>query len=396
MSNYCKLIMIAVNENPKNNQAAQSNKYYEMIDDDSGIIKVKYGRVESTETNITKPLNQWNTLIKSKIKKGYTNVTGLVSNSEKTSKVTLVSLKEQAVERFLKLMQDYTNKLVSSTYSVKATNVTLRQIEKAQEYIDRLKNDQSNWATVNENLLALYTVIPRKMGKVQDYLFPQIKIEDILEQEQDNLDAISSQVKQLVIQDDIVGQETNILSELGIENMSEITAEQAADLKYLLNQIRTHTVKSIFKLNKKNEDSKFGEYINGTKNKDTRILIHGTKCASVIPILEQGLKIRPSGSFQFSGKVYGDGSYFSEVVQKSLGYTGYSLDKILLVYEVHTGEPFKYSGWYSGNSFPLNYLELRKRGFNSTYVSAGNGLLNSEIISYNEDQCRIKYIIHLQ
>ena len=132
------------------------------------------------------------------------------------------------------------------------------------------------------------------------------------------------------------------------------------------------------------------------KNKETRYLIHGTRCTSVIPIIEQGLKIRPSGNFQFSGKAYGNGNYFSEVVDKSLGYTGYDNDKVLLVYEVHTGNPFVYQGWYRGNSFTLSYPELSKRGYDSTHVNAGNGLLNSEIIAYKEEQCRLKHIIWLQ
>jgi poly [ADP-ribose] polymerase len=155
-------------------------------------------------------------------------------------------------------------------------------------------------------------------------------------------------------------------------------------------------VEAIFELSKPEENQIFDGWVNKQSNKQTRTLIHGTRCSSVLSILKQGLKIRPSGNFQFSGKVYGNGNYFSEVVQKSLGYTGYDNDKILLVYEVHTGNPFVYDGWYRGNSFDLNYKELQKRGFDSTYVKAGNGLLNSEIIAYNEEQCRVKYIIWLK
>ena len=140
----------------------------------------------------------------------------------------------------------------------------------------------------------------------------------------------------------------------------------------------------------------FEDWMKDQKDKKTRILIHGTRCSSVIPILDIGLKIRPKGNFQFSGKAYGDGNYFSETVDKSLGYTGWEKDKILLVYEVHTGNPYEYDGWYRGNPFTLSYSELKKRGYDSTFVKAGNGLLNSEIIAYKEQQNRIKYILWLQ
>jgi len=109
--------------------------------------------------------------------------------------------------------------------------------------------------------------------------------------------------------------------------------------------------------------------------------------------MEQGLKIRPSGNFTYSGKVYGNGNYFSEVATKSLNYTGSDSDKVLLIYEVITGKPFVYNGWYKGNSFELTYEELKKRGFDSTYVTAGNGLLNSEIIVYKENMQKLRYIL---
>ena len=83
-------------------------------------------------------------------------------------------------------------------------------------------------------------------------------------------------------------------------------------------------------------------------------------------------------------------------MQKSLNYTGGDSDKVILVYEVHTGNPFTYDGWFRGNSFNLNYKELSSRGYDSTYVKAGHGLMNSEIIAYKEEQCRIKYIIWLK
>ena len=92
---------------------------------------------------------------------------------------------------------------------------------------------------------------------------------------------------------------------------------------------------------------------------------------------------------------------FEEIKGKHIGlpgYTGGTRDRILLVYEVHVGNPFVYEGWFVKDkiSFELNEKNLRNRNFDSTYVKAGNGLLNSEIIAYREEQCSPKYIIHLK
>lgn len=399
MSKYCKLVMVT---------EANNNKFY-IMEEKSGVIHIEYGRVDSTSTKLTKPLSQWNSIYKEKTKKGYKDVTDLVTEKVVETEETddtevLAKLDEAKVNAFLDLMQKYTDGLVKNTYSVTYKSVTVEQVKKAQAILDEFdKIDKKDEKLVNEKLIELYTVIPRKMGKVQYHLLPALDLDKALEKEQDNIDAMSAKV-QMYDQEKANAKKNKtkkekpkqtLLDVLGLSNMTETKSN--SEIQYLIDQVGGRTkVEAIFALSKPEEDKIFGDWMDKQNNKQTRTLIHGTRCSSVLSILKQGLKIRPSGNFQFSGKVYGNGNYFSEVVSKSLNYTGYDNDKILLVYEVHTGNPFVYDGWYRGNSFDLNYKELQKRGFDSTYVKAGNGLLNSEIIAYNEEQCRVKYIIWLK
>lgn len=405
MGRYAKLIMVTGENN---------NKFYTLTES-AGHIDVEYGRVDSTSVKIIKPLNEWDKIIKSKIKKGYKDVTHLVSviDDTKTDDVPkiLVDIDDKAVARFMSIMKAYTDGLVSSTYSIKATSVTQTQIDEAQKIINDLQliDAVKNETDFNTKLIELYMIIPRYMGHVKDYLIPKIDPVTSLQQEQDNLDAMASQVSMLHHDDEIVDEvvtknEQSLLDVLGI-TMKESTVN--ADTQYLIDQIKKGDgnygysrnnvkVEAIFEVNKVSENKTFERWLSTRKDKSTRMLIHGTRNTSVIPILEQGLKIRPIGNYQFSGKAYGDGNYFSEHVQKSLGYVGNDNDKVLLVYEVHTGNPYVYDGWYRGNNFKLTYNELNKRDFDSTYVKAGNGLLNSEIIAYKEEQSRIKYIIYLK
>lgn len=396
MSNekYAKLIMVTT---------ANNNKFYEMTWGGGSHFTVKYGRVESSSTTVTYPYSMWNTKYNEKVNKGYKDVTDLVSvkvTKDPVVKENLVDIKEKLVNEFMALMKAYTDKLVSTTYSVKAEAVSQKQIDEAQKIINKLnKIDVKKVTEVNDALVELYTIIPRRMGNVNDYILPNINLDKTLVNEQDNLDAMASQVS--LIKPKTTKQakaeaktSQTLLDKLGI-TMAE--AKVYKDLDYLLKQSHGKKVKAIFEVNKPQEDKVFNDWLSKQKNKSTRILIHGTRCTSVIPILEVGLKIRPTGgNFQFSGKAYGDGNYFSEHMQKSLGYTGYDSDRVILVYEVHTGNPFVYDGWFRGNSFPLNYNELQKRGFDSTFVKAGHGLLNSEIIAYKEQQNRIKYIIWMK
>jgi poly [ADP-ribose] polymerase len=382
---------------------ANNNKYYEMVYNGGNTFTVNYGRVDSTKITETKPIGKWDSIYKEKTRKGYKDVSDMVSTKVEVKKddTDIVEVKQTSLtlsDKFLNLMKSYTDNLVKKTYSVKFENVTELQVETAQKLIDKLtKINRKDTQLINDTLLELYTIIPRYMGKVQQHLLPNIDLDKTFVQEQDNLDAMASQVKMYKEKPSKTKkakkEAKTLMDILGIK-MKEVS--NVKELEYLIKQCSERKIESVFKVEKSVEDEIFENWMSKQKNKETRYLIHGTRCTSVIPILEQGLKIRPTGNFQFSGKAYGDGNYFSEVVNKSLGYTGYDNDKILLVYEVHTGNPFVYEGWYRGNSFTLNYTELSKRGFDSTHVNAGNGLLNSEIIVYNEEQCSIKYIIWLK
>ena len=391
---YVKLIMVS---------AENRNKYYEMTwDGVSPSFSVKYGRLESTATTGSYPISQWNTKYNEKVKKGYKDVTEYVAVTVTTQAPTtqdLDKITDQIVDKFMSLMKKYTDGLVSKTYSVKAVAVTQKQVDDAQKLLNELSTmTKKSQKEINDKLIELYMIIPRYMGHVSHHLLPSINLDKTLVQEQDNLDAMASQVAMIATTTKPKKkkvEKNTILDVLGIK-MKE--AKPGKDVKYLIDQISStgRRVESFFEVDKPSENKRFEDWLSKQNDKSTRILIHGTRCTSVIPILEQGLKIRPAGNFQFSGKVYGDGNYFSEVVNKSLGYVGHDNDKILLVYEVHTGNPFVYDGWYRGNSFTLNYKNLKERGFDSTYVKAGHGLLNTEIIAYKEEQCRIKYIIWLK
>lgn len=391
---YVKLIMV-----DENNR----NKFYEMTWDGGSNFTVKYGRVESTTQTVTYPYSKWSSKYNEKIRKGYKDVTDLVSvkvEEKKQEKETFAAIKDRLVNEFLNLMKSYTDKLVKATYSVKAEAVSQKQVDEAQKLIDEINAmDAKLVSSINQKLTELYMVIPRYMGHVRNYLLPNIKLDKHMQQEQDNLDAMAAQVSMIKpkTKKELTAEKKKaqtLLDKLGITNMKECSGVPK-EVEYLVKQNHGRKVNAIFELEKPAEDAIFENWMKKQKNKSTRILIHGTRCTSVIPILEIGLKIRPTGNFQFSGKAYGDGNYFSEHMHKSLNYTGYDADKVILVYEVHTGNPFTYDGWFRGNSFPLNYKELSKRGYDSTYVKAGNGLMNSEIIAYNEEQARIKFIIWL-
>jgi len=188
-SQYAKLVMVTEENN---------NKYYEMIYEGGSSFTINYGRIDLTKTTLTKPYGKWNSIYNEKVKKGYKDVTHLVSvevtENKTKSDSSLKKLDDDFVERFLTLMKNYTDKLVTKTYSVKFDKVSKAQLDKAQSIINDLvelsKATKIDEKAINKNLIELYSSIPRHMKKVQHHLLPSIDLAKSLEQEQDNLDAI--------------------------------------------------------------------------------------------------------------------------------------------------------------------------------------------------------------
>lgn len=387
MGQFAKLVMVTADNN---------NKYYEMTENGSGGFDVKYGRIQSTAQTAHYSMSQWHSKYREKVNKGYKDVTHTVAvieevvNDSKEDKVELAKIEDAKVQTFLELMNQYTKGLVSKTYTVKAQSVTQKQVDNAQKFIDELMLiPEKDVTSVNSKLLELYMEIPRKMGNVRDYLLPNIDIKSTLQQEQDNLDAMAAQVKMLkpkkVEKKDStkVKKETKtFLDLLGIESIKQINGSK--EIEYLTRQVTGKDLEAIFEVDKSAEKDRFDKWLAQQDNKTTKHIYHGTKCTSVIPILQQGLKIRPTGNFQFSGKAYGNGNYFSEQFSTSIGYTDgqrRGQDAVMLIYEVHTGKESK-------SSFN-DYNACKRAG----YDSFEGGWLR---VAYNENQTKIKYILWLK
>ena len=97
---------------------ANNNKFY-IMEEKAGVIQIEYGRVDSTSTKLTNPLSQWNSIYKEKTKKGYKDVTDLVTEKvvetdELDDTEVLSKIDEAKVNAFLDLMQKYTDGLVKN------------------------------------------------------------------------------------------------------------------------------------------------------------------------------------------------------------------------------------------------------------------------------------------
>jgi len=129
----------------------------------------------------------------------------------------------------------------------------------------------------------------------------------------------------------------------------------------------------------------------GATLQDIRELWHGTKASNLLSILKGGLIIPPSSSGHVTGRMYGDGLYFSCVSTKALNYAtnfwggGGRTDRtFMFLAQVAMGNYYLAgSGW---GSYP-------KRGYQSTWAKGGrSGVINDEMIVYRTDQANLIYL----
>lgn len=134
----------------------------------------------------------------------------------------------------------------------------------------------------------------------------------------------------------------------------------------------------------------------GAKLPNIQMLWHGTRVFNVLSILKSGLFCPPkSGSFQVTGRMFGDGIYGSDQSTKALNYArGYwdrgATDKNCFMFLVD----FAMGKHYTPRS---SYESLPKAGYDSTFAEANkSGVMNNEMIVYRNSQVNIRYLIEFE
>jgi poly [ADP-ribose] polymerase 2/3/4 len=400
------------------------NKFYDMVENPDGSITSTWGRVDVTSTVTHYPVGKkkWETLLKSKLKKGYVDVTEL--RAVETTKTDFSIIGIPAIAAIVKELQAYANKSVQQNYTISSEAVTPQMIISAQTILDDLIPlliVGRNTSSINDKLLELYRVIPRKMKKVQYHLVdaqnPRMKemqvdkitpknlveIQRLISTEQDTLDVMGGQVHVATAQKkhgetkkaqtllEAMGLIIQIPSDTDVYSIKQFLGRNASQYK------------KAFKVINKRTQAKFEHVLKVSKNKAIKQYWHGSRNENWWNILDSGLLIRPSNAIH-TGSMFGDGIYGANKAQKSIGYCslsgsywarGNARKGFLALFDFHVGEQLhvkRHESWM----YSLNYQSLRKRGeYDSLFAHGGADLRNDEFIVYKPDQTTIKYLVEI-
>lgn len=396
------LILVSANNN---------NKYYNLFPE-GNQFKVQYGRIDSTKTEKYYPISKWDSQINSKLKKGYQNITHLKKDlveeiSSTNPESPYKDIENIAIKTIVDKLQNLARETIRKNYTVKASAVTQDMVDEAQKVIDNLANNSSSVDEFNDNLLKLFTVIPRKMGNVRDYLAN--KSDDfarIISKEQDLLDVMRGQI--YVKQDNepieaVEKKQQTILEELGLE-MEEATIDDIALIKTLMKESADKFRKAWRVTNLKTQ-KRFDNFVAENNIKDTRLLFHGSRSENFWSIIKTGLVLRPTNAV-ITGKMFGYGVYYAPKCAKSIGYTslsgsywarGGNNTAYMALFDVAYGTPYDVYNFDSKyHSLDYNKLQQFKSGANCLHAHADKGMLrNDEIVVYKEEQMTIKYLIEI-
>lgn len=387
---------------------ANNNKYYRMIPDGS-VFNVQYGRVGTTGYQSAQyPISQWNKKLNEKIRKGYRDQTRLVAETiVKQKKKEYIDISNPSIAQIVSRLQAMAKQAIADNYTISSNKVTQAMIDEAQITLNNLINTDTI-ELFNKILIELFRIIPRKMGKVKDYLATDKKgFGEIIQREQDLLDIMKGQVVQQSIVDDTIEEDTPIINQTILDVMGlrfeEITQEEQQLIKSNLSSCSNKFYQAWKVINIKTQN-KFDTFVTNNNIINKQLLWHGSRNENWWSIINTGLVLRPSAVI--SGKMFGYGIYFAPSAQKSLGYTslhgsywagGNSNSAFMSLYDVAYGKPYDvYS--FESKYHNFNYEELQKncKDANCLHAHAGSMLRNDEIIVYKEEQLTIKYLVELR
>lgn len=392
--------------------SVNNNKYYKQIPH-GDTWTAEYGRVGAAPQTAEYPMSKWESKFREKIKKGYVDQSDLVEDLIEVEKPKTKSeykeIENKAIAEIVERLQAMARQAISDNYSISSNKVTKAMVDEAQNVLTNLLAILSV-SDFNDELIHLFTVIPRAMKEVSYYLASsKDDIPKIIKREQDLLDVMKGQVVVKKAQDNLKETESKeenphtILEALGLV-FEECDDEDIEIIKKNLGADKSRFCKA-WRVTNTDTRRRFNEFVTKENIKDTRLLWHGSRNENWWSIINTGLVLSPTNAV-ITGKMFGYGIYTSSLARKSVGYSslqgsywagGQDRRAYMALMEVAYGKPYDvYS--FDSRFYKFNYDTLKKASplASCLHAHAGSMLRNDEIVIYREDQITIKYLVEIE
>ena len=416
---------------------ANNNKFWKAEIHDDNSFHVTNGRVGS-KGQTQKPkyfatydaaMLEFNKKKREKLRKDYTEFDGIVEGGSQSDLSTnKKALEVTAMEQIRtktdpELIKDLVKTLVQrNIHSIlKRTDlkydddtglfktplgfVTKDSILKARKLLSDIypyiKEKDFNSRTAKDKISDYLMLIPQKVGSKLSVegVLPNV---DSIQSQNSILDDLWASIEQVEAgaldskkKKDEVKAEANVFNaELSLVTDQKIIDE--IDQFYRSTMKRNHEchrlrIKRVFEVSIDSMSEAFEK--EGRKVGNIKRLWHGTRMGNVLSILKSGMIIPSSNERHVTGRMFGNGLYFSDISTKSLNYSygywdGGSRDNTCMMFlcDVAMGKEFYPTRTTNRHKLPM-------AGYDSTFAKAGSSVMNNEMIVYSVSQSRPRYLV---
>lgn len=405
------------------------NKMWEADLHDNGDVEVRWGRVgykTQTKTHNSAGRRKFDNLKASKLAKGYTEQR-TVANSVKSASsrsgnsMSSAALRQQAVKdigskdsavakliswladvnvhNILSNTQNMTYDEASGTFSTPLGLVTQDGLIEARSILNDIadlvqhRDYGHRFSTLAGDMLR---IVPQNIGMKRGWDRAFFGTNALLAKQYDLLDALDASLASAATvkttksaKDD--GKrvfEVELVPVTDTKTLSYVKRKYNSD-KGSHYDVRDLDVKQAWQIKLATMAQAFET--KGKKVGNIKQLWHGTKASNLLSILKVGLIIPPSSSGHCTGRMFGDGLYFSDQSTKAIRYAtggwgggGNTSRTFMFLADVAMGKPYKPSG-YGMSRIPS--------GYDSCFAEGGrSGVQNNEMIVYKTYQANLVYL----
>lgn len=287
------------------------------------------------------------------------------------------------------------------TFSTPLGIVTGEAITEARDLLSRIGQFVSAGNYEDATLIGLLNdylmLVPQNIGRGKPdpkALFPDL---EAVQKQNGILDSLEASLQVVLTADTNGESETPEVPKLFEAKLTLV--EDAGEITRIRNKYRaTHQaqhacrhldVKRVFRVEIGSMHRSFQE--KGRQFGNVQELWHGTRASNLLSILKSGFEIPPSNAPHCTGRMFGNGVYFSDQSTKSLNYAyGYwsgSRDETCYMFLVDVAMGKSYVPPGPSQALPL-------AGYDSTFAQAAkSGVQNNEMIVYRTEQINPTFLI---
>lgn len=414
------------------NADANHNKFYEVSMGDDGHVLARWGRVGAKGQSGSKGQGEraFDAAVRAKTSTGYKKVeiavTEAGSNKPQSSLAELAKRDvlgaqsnpalEALIERLVALNRHQLLaasggqiQIVDGQIKTPLGLITLHSVNEARHLLDELQQQVARQKTgsrytevLNEYLMKVPQRIPARRGWDQDFFSEFTSFtrqNDLLDQLEGSIKlaekAPPPKVAEAAALPPMFGYHLAVCEDKKVFAKIEKFYKSSINGMHVSSRL---SLKRIFVLDNAAAEQAFNDKVQamdarGKPGSNVQQYWHGTRAHNVLSIFKGGLIIpRQGGSIAITGRMFGDGLYFSDQSSKSLNYAygywdhqGYDNNCYMFLCDVAMGK--HYTPRSPGNG------DRRKDGYDSCFAKANTSAVrNNEMIVYDTAQARLRYL----